>query len=166
MLKLAIGENLLIMQTSLVPTTPWGWRLIYLPTTTTVASASGITEDYQIVALSSSSYSAYEGKTLLLEVLNDEGTVIETDYLTISGPYGKFESVKLIAGLFGENAKRVSSDDDDYQDGHLKHEDITLYTDNTLLTALATFDWEKDYVEDYTPDARYQTQHIKCSRET
>lgn len=159
MLRLAIGDNLLIMQTSTVPALPWRYRLIDLIGNTIVASESGITDDYKIVTLTAA-YAAYEGKTLLLEILDNAGALIEDDLLLISGPYGKLESMTFLAGLLGENAKHESALSTDFQDGHEKHKTITLYNEAALSTELNSYDYNHEYVADFTPDARYQTQEI------
>lgn len=164
-MKLAIGDKLLIMQTSTVRTTPWQYRLIYLPTLTTVASETGITDDYKLVTLSSTVYGDYEGKSLLLEILNNSSVLIEDDVLLISGAYGKLDEMKLLVGLLGENAKHVSSASGDFQDGHEKHKDIEIYTTSSMAIELASYDWTQSFVTDFTPDARYQTKQILQSKD-
>ncbi len=165
MLNLAIGDKLLIMQTSAIKVTPWQYRLTYLATETIVTSATGISADYALVSLTDAAYRIYEGKSLLLEILNSSDVLIEDDMLLITGPYGKLESMKLLVGLLGENYKFSAALSADYQDGHEKHKDITLYNEAAMSTELATYDWNQAFVADFTPDARYQVDKINQSKD-
>jgi len=160
-IKLAIGDELLVMQTAAVITTPWQYQLIYLPTLAIVASETGITDDYKLVSLVSATYSNYEGKSLLLEIMTNAGILIEDDMLRISGPYGKLADAKLTAGLLGENVEHETSLSTDFQDGHEVHKTVNLYDSATLTSLMASYEWNQSFVADFTPDARYQTQQIK-----
>lgn len=159
--KLAIGDKLLILQTAAIISKPWQYQLIYLPTLAIVASETGITDDYKLVSLASATYSDYEGKSLLLEILTNAGVLIEDDILLISGAYGKLVDTKLTAGLLGENVEHETSLSNDFQDGHEVHKTVNLYTSAALTSLLASYEWDQSFVADFTPDARYQTQQIK-----
>ena len=58
MLSLLIGDNLLVKQASGSPVSPWGYRIVYVPTSTTIATETGLTATYKIVALLTSTYQA------------------------------------------------------------------------------------------------------------
>ncbi|MFH0814304.1 MAG: hypothetical protein V2A69_15925 [Pseudomonadota bacterium] len=160
MLTLAVGDVLLVKQVVDPFVTPWKWRLVYLPTSTTVASGTGITAAYVLVTLATGTYSAYIGKTLFLEILNDSDIVGEQDELLISGSYNKFTELQKWLGLAGENLEYDASGTPDFENGYEKHKDITVYTDNTMLTALEEYQWDQSYVADFTPDARYQVNKV------
>lgn len=161
MFNLAIGDKLLIKQTAIIPVSPWRYRLIELESNVTVVGATGITAEYVLVTLDSATFDTYEGKTLLLEILTNAGALIEDDLLLLSGPYGKLDEAKLLAGLLGENMKHYSPQTTDFQDGHEKHKTIYLYTSSAMSAELESYDWTQAFVTDFTPDARYQTQQIK-----
>lgn len=161
MIRLAVGDNLLVRQTALVKTSPWQYRILDITASgaTTIASDTALTTDYEIVALTGSTWEGYEGKMLLLEILDNSGVLIEDDTFLVSGIYGKYEEIRYLTGLLGENQKKESSSGD-FSDGYRTQADVTLYTDATLATALETYDWTQGFVSDFTPDHRYHRNKI------
>ena len=160
-MRLSIGDKLLVMQSASTIVSPWGYTITNLRSSTTIATASGITADYVLINLTAASdYNDHTGEVLHIAILNGSGTRIEEDTFVISGIYGKLTEAQYLVGLLGENQKQDSSDPSDFQDGHRKQSDVTIYADAALATARETYDWTQTFVTDFTPDARYQRAKI------
>lgn len=166
MIKLCIDDKLLVRQTAEVPEVPWRWNIKDFVEGHTIAFETAIVEDYEEVTLDLTTYETYIGKTLMLEILDNTGELIEEGFFLISGVYCRLPEVKVIAGHLGENIKKVAPNSSDWQDGHPRRKDVTLYTDAALITELKTYEWAQSYVTDYIPDARYHIQKVNQKEET
>lgn len=161
MITLIFGDNLLIKQTSDILTTPWGYRIVDVETDTIVTQDSGLTSTHEIIELTEDGdFADYLGQMLLLELLDGSNNVIEDDTILLSGIYIQTVKLQKIVGLFGENVKYSAPSANDFQEGHEKHRTVTLYTEPALTNTLASYDWQQDYVTDFTPDARFQVQKV------
>ena len=160
-MKLAIDDKLLIKQTSTLPASPWGYNIVHLPTSTTVVAQSNIlTVDYVLLDITDTIFLTYVGEMLLLEIIDNLGDAIEDDLLLLSGPYNKFENLKLLIGLLGENVKHLATEETDFQDGYERAKVITTYTDNTLVTEIESYNWTQTFQSNFTPDHRFQRDKI------
>ena len=161
MIKLCLEDYLLISQTSETIITPWKYKIIQLAETPVeIATENNITASYKLVFLDKTTYEDYLGKTLLLEIYNNSDVLLETDFLVISGVYNKFTQSQKLLGLLGENLKKTSENDSDWQDGQRRAQTVTTYTEAALTNELESYDWTQTFVTDFIPDARYQTTKV------
>lgn len=154
MIRLAIGDNLLIEQAALTKIKPWSYVITHIPTEAEVKSQANINTDYISFALDEPTFGSYLDEQLLLEIKNGAGLVIEEDNFLVSGIYNRYEEIQFLAGLLGENQKQESADTD-FQDGFQTAKTVTIYTSESLVTPRETYDWSQSFVSDFLPDARY-----------
>ena len=160
MLTLELGDNLLIRQTGDMVSLPWGYRLIHLPTNTVVASGSELESDYEILEMTTTSdFAAFLGQPILLEIIDEDSNILESDYFAISA-FNDLPNIKRALGLMGENVIVSSALSTDYRDGHSLHKTITLYESSDLEEVLQTYDWTQSFEDDFIPDHRYQRSKI------
>lgn len=165
-MEIAVGEKMMVKQTSLTPENPWGYRIIEVESSTTVKTAGGLTSSLEIFELDEETFGDYDGKTLLLEIFDAGLTVVERDTFVLTGLYRKYPNMQFLLGLLGENTVQSSALTTDYSDGHQKHKTVTLYDSAALDTELAQYDWAQAFVTDFRPDARYQRSSIRQRRES
>jgi len=165
MLKLCLTDKLIIRPVNLQ--TPWNYRIRYisLAVPVTVAVGNTISASNSTVTLTEAVFGDYLGKELLVEITKD-GVVLERDTFLISGIYNKIESIKRLTQLLGENIKKLAEDSSDWQDGHLRSQDVTTYTSNLLTTSIDQYAWNQTFSTDFTPDARYQTVRVSSKEAT
>ena len=161
MIKLCINDYLLVKQTATTLQTLWQYRIRDIAGAVTVASETGLTVACKKILLSSTTYTDYIGKSLLLQILTSLGVVIEQDEFLISGIYNKFDKIKLAVGLLGENIKELAENDSDWQDGYNRAKVVTTYTDTALTTTQQAYNYTQAFVTDFTPDHRYHISKIK-----
>jgi len=159
MLNLGIGDKLLVKQSSIPIVSPWGYRIVFLPSTI-ITQVSGLGASYVEIPLSSDDFGDYEGKELLLEILNGSGNVTESDTFLISDTFVDLEKIELLTGLLGENCKITSDNENDYENGHEKTKVINIYSDNDLSTEIAEYSWNQTFVSNFRPDYRYQRNKV------
>ena len=165
MLKLCLTDKLVIFP--ITSPVNWKYRISYISTTPVViTSATGIVATYAEVTLTSAIFSSYVGKELLVEVLNNYDVVLERGFFLISGIYNKITSIERLTQLLGENIKKLAENTSDWQDGHLRSQEIKTYTDNTLVTEVDEYAWAQTFDADYIPDARYQTYRVSSKEAT
>ena len=119
-----------------------------------VIATDTVSWEYEELTLNRATFEDYEGKTLLLR-LEKGGYTDEESLFHLSGLYSNTDNLKKICGFLGENKKETRSS---YQDGNFLAGTINLYTNNTLAIILDSFEHEKEYVTDFTPDYRYHLQ--------